>query len=326
MISNVKKLGPCLYDLPGVSLLFIFLVIGFISCNSSDKPRQSVQWLQPDSSLLSQDENADLILYGKNLIVNTSFYIGPKGVVQQSSNGMNCQNCHLSAGTKIFGNNYSAVASTYPKYRGRSGKSESICKRINDCVIRSLNGKALDTLSREMQAIKMYISWLGKNVSKGEKPYGSGITELIYPEHAADTLHGKQIYAQKCMSCHSINGAGKLKPDSTGYEYPPLWGPHSYTVGAGLYRLSRLAGYIKSNMPNGADYNNPQLTDEEAWNIAAFINSQPRPSMNLSGDWPDISDKPADHPFGPYADTYSEVQHKYGPFGPIAEYKKKHPK
>jgi thiosulfate dehydrogenase len=77
-------------------------------------------------------------------------------------------------------------------------------------------------------------------------------------------------------------------------------------------------------MPFGADHENPQLTDEEAWDVAAFVNSQPHPTRDLSRDWPKLSGKPVDHPFGPYADTFSAVQHKYGPFGPIAKYKKEH--
>jgi len=30
-----------------------------------------------------------------------------------------------------------------------------------------------------------------------------------------------------------------------------------------------------------------------------------------------LLDKPVDHPFGPYADDFNELVHKYGPFGPI---------
>jgi len=53
--------------------------------------------------------------------VHTSKYLGPNGTVMQISNGMNCQNCHLDAGTRPWGNNYAAVLTTYPKYRARSG-------------------------------------------------------------------------------------------------------------------------------------------------------------------------------------------------------------
>lgn len=62
-----------------------------------------------------------------------------------------------------------------------------------------------------------------------------------------------------------------------------------------------------------------QLTKEEAWDIAAFVNSMPRPHKDTRKDWPKIQEKPFDHPFGPYADGFSEKQHKYGPFQPIVE-------
>jgi thiosulfate dehydrogenase len=76
-------------------------------------------------------------------------------------------------------------------------------------------------------------------------------------------------------------------------------------------------------MPQGTTYANPQFTDEEAWDMAAFITSQPRSHVNEPKDWPDISKKPVDHPFGPYADNFSEQQHKYGPFKPIEAARKK---
>jgi thiosulfate dehydrogenase len=81
---------------------------------------------------------------------------------------------------------------------------------------------------------------------------------------------------------------------------------------------------VKNTMPFGqADHKNPQLSNEEAWDLAAFINSQPRPQKDLGKDWPDISKKPVDHPFGPYADGFSEQQHKFGPFQPIVDARKK---
>jgi thiosulfate dehydrogenase len=93
-----------------------------------------------------------------------------------------------------------------------------------------------------------------------------------------------------------------------------------------MYQLSKFAGYIKNNMPFGTTFTNPQLTVEQAWDVAAFVNSKPRPSTNLSMDWPDISAKPLDYPFGPYADSFSAGQHKYGPFLPVQQsHKKAHP-
>lgn len=163
-------------------------------------------WTAPDVSLLESHPQKEMIVYGKDLIANTVNYFGPNGKIDKSAiNGMNCQNCHLDAGTKIYGNNYSAVASTYPKYRARSGGMETIYKRVNDCFERSLNGKTLDTNSNEMQAIVAYIKWLGTGIKKGIKPAGSGLKEITFLDRAADTKKGKTVYTEKCQSCHAQN-------------------------------------------------------------------------------------------------------------------------
>lgn len=280
--------------------------------NSPEDPGDC--WTGAGEYQIPVDGDGELIRYGRNLIANTARYLGPKGTVASISNGMNCQNCHLDAGTKPWGNNFGAVASTYPKLRARSGHIESIERRVNDCFERSLNGKALDSMSKEMRAIVAYIKWLGKEVPKGTKPKGSGIREPAYLLRAADPVRGKLVYTSVCATCHGSNGEGQPMPDLLGYIYPPLWGNNSYNNGAGLYRLSRFAGYVKNNMPNPLNYHHPRLTDEEAWDVAAFVNSQPRPEKDQQNDWPDIRKKPFDHPFGPYADGFSETEHKYGPW------------
>lgn len=266
-----------------------------------------------------------LARYGYQLISNTSHFLGPKGTVAQITNGMNCQNCHLNGGTVPWGNNYGAVAATYPQFRARSGGLETIVKRISDCMERSLNAdKAVDSNSTEMKAIIAYMNWLGKDVPKKIKPKGSGIMDIPYLDRAADPKQGQMVYTSKCQRCHGADGQGQKNPDGTGYTYPPLWGEHSYNTAAGLYRISRFAGYVKNNMPFGeVEYHNPQLTNEEAWDVAAFVNSQTRPSKIFKEDWPDIAKKPVDHPFGPFADGFTEEQHKYGPFIPIIEARKK---
>jgi len=279
----------------------------------------STLWVAPGTTEIPADAHGELVSYGRELIANTSLYLGPKGTVNAMSNGMNCQNCHLDAGTRPFGNNYSAVASTYPKFRARSGTQETIEKRVNDCFERSLNGQPLPDNSREMQAIVAYIGWLGKDVPKGESPDGAGLVEIAFLETAADPVKGQTFYDQKCVVCHGKNGEGVTNSDGTAWTYPPLWGSNSYNTGAGLFRLSRFAGYVKANMPLGATYEKPQLSDEEAWHIAAYVNSKPRPGKDLSADWPDIAKKPFDHPFGPFADGFNEKQHKYGPFQPIRD-------
>ena len=59
----------------------------------------------------------------------------------------------------------------------------------------------------------------------------------------------------------------------------PLWGPDSWNDGAGAARVYTLAGIIRYTMP----YLDPgSLTDEDAQQLAAFINSKPRPVYRTS--------------------------------------------
>ena len=255
---------------------------------------------------------------GHDLVENTSYYFGPKGKIAAISNGMNCQNCHIQGGIIPWGNNFSAVIISYPRFNARSGETMSISRRVNDCFERSLNGAAIDTTSREMNAIIAYMHWIGDDVPKHKKPLGSGIMRLKYLDRAADPAKGKIVYTITCQRCHGTDGQGQINGDASGYIYPPLWGENSYNTGAGMYRLSGFAGFVKNNMPFlEAQYDHPKLTDEEAWDVAAYVNSQPRPLIKNKNDYPDVSKKPIDAPFGPYADTFSERQHKFGPFKPI---------
>ena len=280
-------------------------------------------WAAPDINAITDTKQKQQVVYGQELIAHTAKYFGPNGSLLKITNGLNCQNCHLQAGTAVFGNNYGSVASLYPKFRARSGSVENVYKRVNDCIERSLNGKAIDTSGKEMQAIVAYIKFIGSNVEKGKKAAGSGFKDLAWLDRAADPEKGMTVYTAKCQSCHQANGEGVFNADKTEYTYPTLWGSNSFNDGAGLYRISNFAKYVKYNMPQGVTHLSTQLTDEEAWDVAAYIISQTRPHINVPKDWPDISKKPVDHPFGPYADVFTEKQHKYGPFKPIVEEQKK---
>ncbi|MEO7443961.1 MAG: c-type cytochrome [Ferruginibacter sp.] len=326
-MSFIKRYGIYIFSIILAVVLAVIFIPNETGTYTSSQLYQTngYDWTPPDLLKLPDSPGADLVQYGRNLIIHTSFYLGPKGSVARLTNGMNCQNCHLTAGTEFLGNNFSAVYSTYPKYRERSGGMETIYKRIADCIQRSLNGTAPDSNSKEMRAINAYIQWLGMKVPKGVKPKGAGLPDIPFLQRAANAATGKMIYIQKCVRCHSLNGEGLLNADSTEYLYPPLWGRKSFNTGAGLFRISRFAAYILKNMPFDIKTNKEiaRLSEEEAWDVAGYILSQPRPQKKFANDWPDISKKPYDHPFAPYADTFPEIQHKFGPFEPILKTKKK---
>lgn len=273
----------------------------------------------PDLTTIPKNKQGDMIRYGRELIIHTANYFGPGGSIAKISNGMNCQNCHPDAGNRLFGNNFFSFIAKQPQMSPRSGKLSYRADRIKECFERSMNGRSPDTTKKEVQAMIAYLQWIGKGTKKGEKPYGSSTEKLPFLAIAANPAKGKAVYALKCKSCHGNNGEGLPAADKRSYIYPPLWGGRSYNDGAGMYRISFLAGFVKNNMPFGTTYKAPQLTNDEAWNVAAFINSQPRPHRDIGRDWPDLSKKPFDIPFGPYNDKFREKQHKFGPYQPIVD-------
>ncbi|CAH0265018.1 MULTISPECIES: c-type cytochrome [unclassified Pedobacter] len=280
----------------------------------ADHIPQPEYWTAPDTTQLQRKADADLIRYGRNLIVSTASYLGPKGTVGKLANGMNCQNCHLDAGTRPFANNFSVFYSGFPKMTARSGRKEEAFERIDECFERSMNGKAPERNSREMQAMLSYLKWIGEKPVDAHPLADNSVKKIPYLSVPADPLKGKMVYASRCSSCHGEAGKGLASIDGKGYIYPPLWGGDSYNDGAGMFRLGNFAGFVKENMPYGTSYKDPVLSDEEAWNVAAYVNSQPRPHLGQKNDYPELSRKPIDYPFGPYADSFTERQHKYGPF------------
>jgi thiosulfate dehydrogenase len=312
------RMSTSYYIVCGLLVLTTCLMLMF-GCLSNNKRNQTpaVTWKAPDTSTIPGGKTGNMIRYGRDLLSNTAKYLGPQGTIAHISNGMNCQNCHLDGGSRLFGNNYGSFISGYPRLSNRNGKITPASARISECFERSLNGKAPDTAGKEVKAILAYMKWIGKDVRKGQQLLGSATKKPVFMDRSAEPTKGKAIFILKCQSCHGANGEGQLAADKKTYTYPPVWGEHSYNDGAGMYRIINLAGFVKNNMPFGVTYKNPQLTDEEALDVAAFINSQPRPHRDQRADWPDLKTKPIDFPFGPYADNFSEKQHKYGPFKPI---------
>src|SRR5436190_14949434 len=124
-------------------------------------------WTAPDSASIPANEEGKLIRYGRTLVIHTDKFFGPRGSVSHSTNGMNCQSCHLDAGTRPYGNNLGSTYATYPKFLPRSNSVISVAQKINECFSRSLNGTPIDTTSKEMQAYVAYVKWLGKDFKKG---------------------------------------------------------------------------------------------------------------------------------------------------------------
>jgi thiosulfate dehydrogenase len=156
----------------------------------------------------------------------------------------------------------------------------------------------------------------------GSKVEGQGMFPITIPNRAANLVAGEKVFQTKCTECHSPDGQGKhigIPGDGKGYAFPPLWGPDSFNDGAGMSRLLNAAAFIKANMPLGVPNTQPGLSDEDAFDVAAYVLSKPRPARsNLEADFPARWNKPVDAAYPPYVDGASAEQHKYGPFQELA--------
>jgi len=269
----------------------------------------------------SNPATTEQVAYGRKLIMETADYLGPNSSMPFAGNNLDCNSCHLNGGTKPFAAPFVTIPSQFPQFRSRENKEGTIQERINGCMQRSMNGKPLPVDSEEMKAIVAYMEWLSLDKPKGEKVTGNKFLKLDYPSRAVDLQHGEKVYVQHCTTCHHSDGQGQKNPGSNTYLYPPLWGVDSYNHGAGMHRVLTAAQFIKGNMPLGTTADEPLLTDEEAYDVAGYINSFERPlKSNAEADFPEKKLKPMSTPYGPWADGFSAKQHKYGPFAEIAAF------
>lgn len=317
------------FSLGFVASLGICLAITLPACtNPSSAPAPDLTPDQKFAAMLEGIESEAMrkeLAYGKDLMDRTAAYIGPKGsVAKVTGNLLSCKNCHLDSGARPFALHFFDSHGLYPQYRSREGKILTLADRINSCIKMPMMGTKLDEQSREMQAMLLYIRYLGADRKILVKDEDSRLPKMEYIERAASPEKGKPLYSLHCARCHQENGSGTLNATGDGWVYPPLWGPESYRNGSSMSRVSIFARFIKANMPfDQATHLKPVLTDEEALDIAAYVNADhlhPRPQAPKD-IYPEVALKPFDAPIGPFADPFPPEQHKYGPFKPILEYR-----
>jgi len=239
----------------------------------------TVDYYAADISTLGPGPENDLIRYGRELIVDTPRYIG-KGAEDPAmafaGNDLACQSCHLKAGLQPFAAPFVSTAATFPMMV--NNKVITLPERINGCMELGMNGHALPEDSREMEALIAYIKFVGKDTPEGVRLPGMGLMPIALPAAVPDSRRGAEVYTQHCASCHGADGQGQRKASpEVGYSIPPLWGDGSFNGGAGMGQIAYAASYIRPNMPPGSHYQAPALTVQEAWDVAAYMNSKPHP-------------------------------------------------
>ena len=231
-----------------------------------------------DAGVIPAGPFGDAVRRGRALLVATR-----DSLPAHVGNGLRCVSCHLDEGRRESGS-WVGVFARYPQYRARSGTIETIEFRINDCFSRSMNGAALDPASRDMADIVAYLAFLSHGTPVGPPQPATRLQQ--WAGFKADTAAGGRVFATACAKCHGPDGEG-----TPGAGAPPVWGAASYNVGAGMARVRTAAEFIRRTMP----FDQPgTLTDQQAFDVAAYVNVHPRPDYRgKEDDWPN-GDPPPD--------------------------------
>ncbi len=221
------------------------------------------------------------------------------------NNKLQCKSCHLAGadgkpGTGLGMSTWIGTATVFPAYSGREKTIQTLQDRSNNCFMRSMNGKRLPDESKASLALAAYITWLSTGMpiqmsakrpcsplnsekwAAGQKKYAAMIKKATHANYVA----GQKLFEQKCAICHGKNGAGSA-------AFPPLWGKDakgnwlSYDAGAGMSKLNKAPVWIQSNMPLGQG---GTLTDQQAADVALYLDAQPRASFDLSKRLPPKSE------------------------------------
>ncbi|MDD0975826.1 c-type cytochrome [Pseudomonas fontis] len=224
-------------------------------------------FVPPSEKELPDNAYGKMIRDGYALFVDTK-RLAPKYV----GNGLNCSNCHIDQGRLAHSAPLWGAYPMYPAYRKKNDKVNTFAERLQGCFQFSMNGTPPAADSPEITALSVYAYWLASKAPIGVEPAGRGYPDVNPPAGGYDLKRGAEVFQAQCALCHGGNGEGqKVGAD---YVMPPLWGKDSYNWGAGMHRINTAASFIKYNMPLGKP---GSLSDQQAWDVAAFVNSHERP-------------------------------------------------
>ncbi|WP_111414554.1 c-type cytochrome [Billgrantia lactosivorans] len=231
-------------------------------------------FVPPEEDELPEGPFGESVRRGHDIFVNT-----PRYAAQYSGNSQSCVNCHLDAGRKENSAPLWGAYTKYPMYRGKNGMVNTYQERIKGCFTFSMNAQASaaggppplgDQVYLDLEA---YAYWLASGAPTGQTLPGAGYPNVAKTELGYDYERGADVFVENCALCHGEDGQGRHEDDGS-VRFPPLWGPEAYNWGAGMARIDTAASFIKYNMPLGQGQT---LTDQEAWDVAAYINSFERP-------------------------------------------------
>ena len=224
-------------------------------------------FLPPQERDLPDNAFGKLVQEGRAIFVDTR-----NRAPEYVGNGLACSNCHLGQGRKANSAPLWGAYTMYPAYRKKNDKVNTYAERMQGCFQFSMNGKPPAADGPIIAALTAYSYWLATGAPTGRELPGRAYPDVPEPKGGYDLVRGEQVYAAQCAVCHGDNGQGQKSGDD--YVFPPLWGADSFNWGAGMHRINTAAAFIKENMPLGKG---GSLSEDDAWHVAAFMNSHERP-------------------------------------------------
>ena len=227
-----------------------------------------LQGFAPPESAIPNDDFGKMVRLGENIFQNPQRFAAP-----YVGNTLSCSNCHIGRGRLAGSAPLWAAYVAYPAYRSKNKHVNTFEERMQGCFKFSMNGKAPPLGSETLVALETYSYFLAKGAPTGADLPGRGYPNLQMPARPFDYARGQKVYEQNCALCHGTDGQGQAAPDGR-TVFPALWGPHSFNWGAGMGNIKNAAAFIKANMPFSRG---GTLSDQQAWDVAAFVDSHERP-------------------------------------------------
>lgn len=262
-------------------------------------PAAATAFAPPAANAIPDGPMGDVIRQGEQIFLHTG--ANAKAFV---GNTLNCVNCHLDAGRLPNSAPLWGAYTQYPAYRGKTKSVDTFAERLRGCFMYSMNGKAPPDGHEVLVALEAYAYWMAKGAPVGEKLPGAGYPKVTKPAQAPDYARGEKVYTANCALCHGADGQGQRSGDAQ--VFPPLWGKQSYNWGAGMHEVDKATSFIKANMPLGLGNT---LSDQDAWDVATYINSHERPQdPRFTGNVADTRKQFHDSEFSLYGQTVNGKQ------------------
>jgi len=244
------------------------LVIAVVNLPCGRRATAAVDAEPAQSPSLPASARGELAAFGKRIFDDT-----PNAAKPYVDSRLACNSCHLKDGTAPYAAPLVGIAAFFPEFSQRVNRKISLQDRIDECFVRSENGRPLPEDGREMAALIAYIESLPSSNREDSEPSRRGLVKL--PALTGSPQRGEAIYTAQCAACHGSDGAG-IAP-----TFPPLWGSASFNDGAGMSHIENMAAFVVKNMPPTSP---GSLSPQQAFDVSSYIHAKPRPKYNPKYD------------------------------------------